>query len=83
MSKSEKLIKRLLAKPKDFTWDEVVTLLSSLGYDVLSNDGSSRKFYNKVKDSVIFMHEPHPRKVLKSYQISEVINKLKESGCIK
>jgi hypothetical protein len=32
MSKSDKLIKRLLSKPKDFTYDELNALLLSKGY---------------------------------------------------
>ena len=80
MSQSAKLLKRFPGKPKDFTWDEIVTLLSSLGYDVVPNDGSSRKFHNKLKDSVICMHEPHPKRVLKTYQIIEIPKTLKKSG---
>ena len=33
MSKKEKLKKRLLSKPRDFTFDEMETLLLSLGFE--------------------------------------------------
>ena len=32
MSKTEKLIERLLAFPKDFTWDELIKILDHFGY---------------------------------------------------
>ena len=34
MSKKEKLIDRLMKKPKDFTFDEMVLLLSYFGYEL-------------------------------------------------
>lgn len=83
MSQSAKLLKKLLGKPKDFTWDELATLLTGLKFEIINNSGSSRKFYNKDKNAVIFMHQPHPKNVLKTYQILEVIKVLKESGYIK
>lgn len=33
MSKKEKLIARLLSRPKDFTYDEAKTLLCALGFE--------------------------------------------------
>ena len=32
MSKHEKLVKRFLNRPVDFTWNELTTLLKDLGY---------------------------------------------------
>ena len=34
MSKKDKLIDKLLKKPKDFTFDEMVSLLSYFGYEL-------------------------------------------------
>ena len=34
MSKKDKLIERLLKKPKDFTFDEMTSLLSYFDYDL-------------------------------------------------
>lgn len=45
MSKKEKLIMRLLLKPKDFTFDEMSTLLSFFGYELKQGGtGSGVKF---------------------------------------
>ncbi len=69
MSKIEKLIERLLSNPKDFTWDEMLKVLTYHGYEEVSRGktgGSRRKFINKHKQ-IISLHEPHPQKILKSY----------------
>ena len=44
MAKREKLIERLLSKPKDFTWDELTKVLNGLGYKQISagKTGGSR-----------------------------------------
>lgn len=45
MSKKDKLINRLLMKPKDFTFDEMVSLLSYFGYGLKQGGtGSGVKF---------------------------------------
>lgn len=83
MGKTEKLIERLKSNPKDFTFDEMQTLLLSLGFE-LSNkgktSGSRVKFF---KDGIfIILHKPHPRKELLSYQIKQIIETLSEEGLI-
>jgi len=32
MSKKDKLVKRFLSRPKDFTWQELVTMLEGFGF---------------------------------------------------
>ena len=54
MGKLEKMIERLKSNPKDFTFEEMQTLLSALGFE-LSNkgktSGSRVKFF---KDGVLY-----------------------------
>ncbi|MDI9408773.1 MAG: type II toxin-antitoxin system HicA family toxin [Candidatus Pacebacteria bacterium] len=79
MSKSQKLITRLLGKPKDFTWSELVQLLNSLGfYEHKSGHtgGSKRKFVNPKTNLKISIHKPHPKEILKSYQVTDIIKSL-------
>ncbi len=79
MGKNEKLIDRLKSRPKDFTFDEMQTLLLSLGFE-MSNKGKtsgSRVKFTKG-DIFIILHKPHPRKELLSYQIKQVIEILSE-----
>ena len=83
MGKKEKQIKRLKSRPKDFTFDEAVSLLSSLGYEKLNKgktSGSSVSF--ERGNTRIYMHRPHPRNILLEYQIAEIINKLEGDGLI-
>jgi hypothetical protein len=62
VSTKEKLIERFLTLPKDFTFDELVKLLMTLGF-VMSNkgktSGSRVKFIDINKSSSIHIHKPH------------------------
>ena len=85
MSKTEKLLQRLLSLPKDFTWDELVTLLHYFGFAELKKGktgGSRRKFVDDKKN-IISLHKPHPGNILKEYAIKQVLDQLKEKGYIK
>lgn len=80
MSKREKLVERLLSKPKDLEWAEVVSLLESMGFEIVRGKGARRKFKHKETSALIILHEPHPSKVMKTYAIEEIISTLKEGG---
>lgn len=80
MSKHEKLVNRLLSKPKDFEWSEAVSILESLGFEIIRGGGSKRKFKHMKTNALIILHEPHPSKIMKLYAIEEIINTLKEGG---
>ncbi len=83
MAKSEKLLKRLLSSPKDFTFDELDTLLTGFGFK-LSNagntSGSAVRFINKNTGQIIRLHKPHPSPVIKQYMIKLIIDELKKGG---
>lgn len=80
MTKIDKLIFRLLDKPSDFTWFELIKVLKYFGYSELKTKGktggSRRKFVNKDK-GVIILHEPHPGSIVKNYVLKQIIEKLK------
>jgi predicted RNA binding protein YcfA (HicA-like mRNA interferase family) len=78
MTKREKALERLLSKPSDFQWSELKTLMESFGYELKTTGGSGRKFIHSETRATLFMHEPHPAKVLKNYQVREVIRFLKQ-----
>lgn len=80
MSKNEKLKIRFLSRPKDFTYSELKTFLSSFGYEEMQGTGSRvcfAKANHKIK-----LHKPHPGNILKRYQIDLVANELTEKGLI-
>lgn len=84
MSKKEKLIARLKEKPKDFTFDEVVQLMGYFGYTIVGGGktGGSRIAFSNDKKDYIRMHKPHPRSILKAYQVQNLIEDLKERDLI-
>lgn len=77
MSKKEKLIARLLSRPKDFTYNEANTLLCALGFEERSKGKTSGSRVEFVKDKdTILLHKPHPSGVLKPYQVKQIIETL-------
>lgn len=83
MGKKDKLIERLLKKPKDFTFDEMVSLLSYLGYELKQcGTGSGVKFIKEGSNEVINFHKPHPSGILKRYVLDQVIEKLRKDGLL-
>lgn len=83
MSKKDKLIERLLKKPKDFTFDEMESLLSYFGYQLKQGGtGSGVKFIKDGSNEVINFHKPHPNRILKKYVLDQVIEKLRKDGLL-
>ncbi len=82
MSKLKKEIERLKLKPKDFTYDEAKKILNNFGF-IENNKGKTSGSRVKIIDNqnrIIELHKPHPKNILKPYQINLIINKLKERG---
>ena len=85
MSKAEKLVKRLLSRPKDFTYNELRKLLDALGYEESQSgktSGSRVAFIDLKTKHIIRLHKPHPNNELKQYQLDQVIEELKGRGLI-
>lgn len=81
MSKHEKLLKRLLSKPNDFKYSELSTLLTHLGYHEIKkgkSSGSRVAFINENNKHMIRLHKPHPKNILKMYQIDLIIQELEK-----
>jgi len=78
VSRKEKLIKRLLARPKDFSWDELVSLLAALGFEAVAPEktGGSRRRFIHPNGVILTLHKPHPQNILKRYQVEQVIELL-------
>jgi HicA toxin of bacterial toxin-antitoxin, len=80
MSKQEKALRRLASKPKDYSWQELVTLMTGLSFTLENAGGSGRKFVQTETGATLFIHAPHPDKTLKAYQIRDAIDILKRGG---
>jgi len=77
MTKAEKLLNRFISRPKDFTYNELLRLLNSLGYTEQQGSESRVVFSNERIKHHIKLHKPHPGDVLKRYQIDLIIQELK------
>ena len=85
MSRLEKMKSRLLSEPKDYTFDELETLLKNLGYILYNSgktSGSAVNFINRKINHQLKLHKPHPSPKLKPYLIKDIILKLKEKGLL-
>lgn len=84
MTRRDKLVIRLKSRPRDFTWDELVRLLSSLGYKEAPSGktGGSRRRFVHPEAPAIALHKPHPGNIVKMYVIDEVTTLLMDEGLI-
>lgn len=84
MGQKEKLIERLRSRPKDFTFDEMETLLRFLSYQRTNKGRTSGSRVMFVSDDhpPILLHKPHPRKELLMYQIKQLIEMLEQEGLL-
>jgi hypothetical protein len=85
MSRQNKLLIRLLGRPRDFTYDELKSLLQGLG-DVEEHkgktSGSRVAFIHNQTQHIIRLHKPYPGNELKLYQVDQIIETLKDREVI-
>ena len=85
MGTKEKLRKRFLKMPSDFTFDEMQHLLEGYGYKK-SDKGRTSGLRIVIKNDdkrPIMLHKPHPNNIVKGYAMQQVYEDLKEAGFIK
>ena len=84
MSKHLKALARLVATPtpSDLKWSELKGVLEHLGYRMLKNSGSRRKFFHEGKQALIICHEPHPSPIVDKGCIVDVVEHLRLYGFI-
>lgn len=84
MTKRDKLIDRLLSKPKDFTWAELAKVLRGFGYEQVSagKTGGSRVRFIHHHYPPIILHKPHPKPILKPYQLEDIIDLLRQEKLV-
>lgn len=77
-------MERLKSRPKNFTFEDVETLLGYLSYR-RSNKGrtsGSRVIFVSEEHPPILMHRPHPRKELLAYQVKQLAETLEQEGLL-
>jgi predicted RNA binding protein YcfA (HicA-like mRNA interferase family) len=69
-----------MSKPKDFTYDELKQILNNFGFyeDNKGKTSGSKVIFKNIYNQKIGLHKPHPSKILKSYQIDEILRVLNE-----
>jgi len=83
MSRKDKLLERLKENPKDFTFDEMQTLLEALGFELFNKGKTSGSRVKFMKGrTIIILHKPHPRKELLEYQVKQVLEILEQEGMV-
>ena len=83
MSQNDKLKRRLLQIPSDFTYKEMRTLLESMGFVEKTKgktSGSRSSFFREKDGASILLHKPHPGDEMKKYAVRQVVDYLKELG---
>lgn len=70
MSKKEKLYQKLhkIPPPKDFAWEELVTLMRHAGF-IESCEGGSHYMFEHESGYRFSMSKTHPSGILKRYQV--------------
>lgn len=84
MGKHQKTLQQLCASPTpaNIRWDDVVSLLKHLGYDLIKGDGSRRRFYSPRTKAVFTCHKPHPQPTLPKYVVEQLVAHLMTFGHI-
>ncbi len=85
MSSKDKLIERFKKKPKDFTYEETITLLSHFGYEEHNKgttSGSRVRFKHEPSGAFIDIHRPHPGSIMKEWMIKAIFQHLKSNKLI-
>jgi hypothetical protein len=82
MTKAEKLLNRFLSRPKDFTYNELLRLMKSFGYNEQQESGSRVVLNNERIKHNIKLHKSHPGNIFKRYQIDLIIQGLKPNGLL-
>ena len=86
MNKKDKLLKRFMNMPRDFTFDEMEALFKSCGF-TLNNKGATSgsrvEFVHEKDDKTYIMHKPHPSNIIKGYVMKQVYTYLDANGYFK
>ena len=79
MSTTEKLRNRFKAIPNDFTFEELVRLFHSFGFELENKGNTSGSRVSFVKGKMTFdMHKHHPGNIIRKGTLKNILQFLKE-----
>lgn len=75
LTKKDKLRAKLfkIPPPKDFTWDNLVSVMRGCGFVENCDSGSHYKFVHAETAVIANISKTHPTGILKRYQIEDAI----------
>lgn len=85
MVAKNKLKERFKRLPKDFTFEDTVSLLNSLGYQIHNKgatSGSRVRFKNENSGMYIDIHRPHLGSIMKAWMMKEIYKHLMNNHLI-
>jgi predicted RNA binding protein YcfA (HicA-like mRNA interferase family) len=85
MSKQAKTLAKLGSSPPpaDLKWSDVRAALEFLGYRMIKNSGSRRKFVHPETKALIICHKPHPSPNVDKGCVADVAEHLRAHGLIR
>lgn len=83
MSRKDKLLNKLKKCPKDFTWDELCTLLGQYGYHIEKKRGKgSHTIFKDELNRQIRTPRPQPQNIIKPHYLKIIYQTLIDNGNI-
>lgn len=76
MTQADKLILKLMSKPKDLTFTELTKIFNHFGFKIENKgntSGARVEFYSDTLNLSFYTHKPHPDSNVKIYVIIDVI----------
>ncbi len=76
---------RFLSIPSDFSYIELRKLLRGFGFEEVrkgKTSGARVAFVNRQNHDIIRLHKPHPKAILRQYQVRLIVDALREMGHI-
>ena len=83
MSSLEKAKQELLKCSKNYTYDELKTLMEKLGFEEKNKgktSGSKVMFYREADQRIIMIHRPHPENTMDTGALKDLIKRLRDYG---
>jgi len=82
MGRTEEMLTRLKGIPSDYTYRELVTLMSRLGFSEDTKSGGSHMGFVNSKNQVVGAYRPHEKNTFSKSMLRQIVKQLVEYGVI-